>query len=199
MEPIRREEIKDLTAYERIRPEFRKRVIALRRERRILAGDRISIVFECRETVLYQIQEMLRAERIVDEGAIQHELDTYNEILPKSRSLAGTLFIELAESERIREELEEFLGLDRGEHVWFDLGGTERAVGKFAEGQSEEGRISSVHYVQFPFSPEAAASFRDLASPAWFVVEHPSYHIRVQVDGAARRSLMEDFAGSLDA
>lgn len=192
MEAIRREEIKDLTAYERMRPEFRKRIIALRRERRIAAGGRISVVFENRDTVLYQIQEMLRAERIVDEGAIQHELDTYNELLPKSRSLAGTLFIELTESERIREELEEFLGLDRGEHVWFELGGTERAPARFADGQSEEGRISSVHYVQFPFSSEGAAAFRDPALPVWFVVEHPNYRARVPVEGISRRSLLED-------
>jgi Protein of unknown function (DUF3501) len=194
MEPIRREEIEDLTAYERMRPEFRKKIIALRRDRRITAGDRLSIMFENRETVLYQIQEMLRAERIVDESAIRHELDTYNEILPKPQSLAGTLFIELTESDRIREELEEFLGLDRGEHVWFDLGPAGRAVARFSEGQSEDGRISSVQYVQFPFTPEGAAFFRDPSQPADLVVEHPNYRVRVAVEGVTRRSLAADLA-----
>jgi hypothetical protein len=116
MEPVRIEELKDLATYERMRPELRKRVIELRRDRRIAAGEKLSLVFENRETVLYQVQEMLRAERITANGAIQHELDTYNELLPRSDSLAGTLFIELAQSDRIREELEEFLGLDRGDH-----------------------------------------------------------------------------------
>jgi hypothetical protein len=194
MEPIRREEIKDLTAYERTRAESRKRIITLRRQRRVSAGDRISVVFENRETVLYQIQEMLRAERIVDEDAIQHELDTYNELLPRPDSLAGTLFIELTESERIREELEEFLGLDRGEHVWFDLGGSERAIARFAEGQSEDGRISSVQYVQFPFTRQGIAAFRDSAIPVSFVVEHPNYRVRFPIDEATRRLLAEDFS-----
>lgn len=193
MEPIHREEIRDLSAYERIRPEMRKRIITLRRERRVAAGDHISVVFENRETVLYQIQEMLRAERIVEEEAIRHELDTYNELLPKPQSLAGTLFVELTESDRIREELEAFVGLDRGEHVWFDVEGADRAVGRFAQGQSEEGRISSVQYVQFPFSREGVRAFRDFSLPAAFVVEHPNCKVRVPLEGSIRRALAEDF------
>ncbi len=194
MKPIRREEIRNLPGYERIRPDLRKRIIALRRERCIAAGDRISVVFENRETVLYQIQEKLRAERIVEDGAIQHELDTYNELLPKPQALAGTLFVELAASERIREELEEFIGLDRGEHVWFEVHETDRTVGRFAGGQGEEGRISSVHYVQFPFTRDGARAFRDLTLPAAFVVENPNYRVRVPIEGAIRRALAEDFS-----
>ncbi len=194
MEPIRREEIKEPAAYERIRPDLRKRIIALRRERRIAAGERISIVFENRETILYLIQEVIRAERIVEEGAIQHEIDAYNELLPRPDALAGSLYIELAEPDRIREELAGFVGLDRGEHVWFDLGGENRVVSKSLEGQSEEGRLSSVQRVQFPFTQAGIRLFQDLSHPLALVIDHPNYRVRVPIEGATRRSLAEDFA-----
>jgi hypothetical protein len=196
MQPIRRDEIKDLTGYERVRSELRKQVMEIKRTRRVLLGEKISIVFENRQTVLYQIQEMIRAERIVEEPAIAHEMETYNELLPKAQSLAGTLFLELTDARRIREELESFLGLDRGEHLWFDLGGAGKAYARFAEGQSEEGRISSVHYVQFPFANETAEAFANPMHPVQLVVEHPSYRASSPVDGALRRSLIEDLKGA---
>jgi hypothetical protein len=192
MQPIRREEIKDLTAYERIRSALRKEIIDLKTLRRAQVGEKISIVFENRQTVLYQIQEMLRAERIVDEKAIAHEMETYNELLPKQRSLAGTLFLELNEPKSIREELDRFLGLDRGEHLWFDLGSAGRVLARFAEGQSEEGRISSVHYVQFPFTSEGKEVFVDSSRPVQLVVDHPGYSARCGIEGGLRRSLIHD-------
>jgi hypothetical protein len=194
MKPIGVEELKDLTEYERIRPEARNRIIDLKNRRRIQAGEKISIVFENRETVLYQIQEMVRAERIVSPEGIAHEMETYNAILPKDGSLAGTLFIEIRDSTNIRADLDAFIGLDRGEHVWFDLGPAGRVVGRFAEGQSEEGRITSVHYLQFPFSPSAIKVFCDLGRPVTLVVEHAGYRASASVDGSTRRSLAEDLS-----
>jgi hypothetical protein len=194
--PIRIEEIKDLTTYERVRPEMRKRVIALRDVRRVMLGQKVSIVFENRETILYQIQEMLRAERIVEESAIQHEIDTFNELLPKPDRLVGTLFIELVDPDKIREELEQFVGLDRDEHVWFDLGDGGRIPARFAQGQSDEARIPSVHHVQFTFTPEAAAVFRTLTATVRLVVDHPRYKASAPVEGPTRHSLAEDLGGT---
>ena len=192
MQSIHIEDIKEPTAYERVRSEIRKRVIELRTLRRVQVGNRISIVFENRETVLYQIQEMLRAERITDETTILREIETHNEMLPKPGSLAGTLFVELTEPRKIRECLEEFVGLSHGEHVWFDLGEAGRVPARFAEGQGEEGRIASVHYVQFSFSQEAAKAFGDPSQPAFLVVDHPSCRAKTEVEGATRRSLTDD-------
>jgi hypothetical protein len=175
-----------------VRAEFRKQAMEAKHVRRVLLGEKISIVFENRTTVLYQIQEMIRAERIVEEAAIAHEMETYNELLPKPMSLAGTLFLELTDAKRIREELEGFLGLDSGEHLWFELGAAGKVYARFAEGQSEEGRISSVQYLQFPFTKEAVEAFLNPAHPVGLAVEHPSYRASAPVEGALRRSLIED-------
>lgn len=192
MRPIQLEDLKDLTAYERVRPDMRRALIDLRAARRVQAGPKVSIAFENRETVLYQIQEMIRAERMVEPEAIGHELETYNELLPKGVGLAGTLFIELTDAARIREDLEAFVGLDREGHVWFDLGEAGRSVARFAEGQSDENRISSVHYVQFPFTAAQAAIFRDAARPVALIVEHPGYSANMPVDGVTRQALTDD-------
>jgi hypothetical protein len=192
MRLVRPEELKDLTAYEQVRSDVRRAVIDLREKRRVQAGPTVSMVFENRETVTYQIQEMIRAERIVEPAAIAHELETYNELLPKGLGLAGTLFIELTDAIRIRQELEAFLGLDREGHVWIDLGDAGRSLARFAEGQSDESRISSVHYVQFPFTPEQAAVFREADRPVWFVIEHPACSSRVAIEGATRWALAAD-------
>lgn len=192
MKPIARDELKDLGEYERIRPEFRNRIIDLKNRRRIQAGEKISVVFENRETVMYQIQEMLRAEKIVSDEGISHEMETYNAILPRDGALAGTLFMEIRDALNIRSELDAFIGLDQGEHVWFDLARAGRVVGRFAEGQSEEGRITSVHYVQFPFPGAARKVFRDIEQPVRFVVDHAGYQASVPVEGSTRRSLAED-------
>jgi len=195
MRPVTLEELMDLAAYERTRPDVRRRMIELKSRRRIQAGAKISIVFENRDTILYQIQEMVRAEKITEQARIEHELETYNAILPKDGCLAGTLFIEITEAENIRAELDAFIGLDRGDRVWFDLGALGRVVGRFAEGQSEEGRISSVHYLQFPFRPDAARAFCDVDHPVAFVIDHDGYTASVPVDGSVRRSLAEDLTG----
>ena len=192
MRPIRQEDLKDLTNYERVRADVRKAMIDLRGRRRIQAGPKISILFENRQTVIYQIQEMIRAERMVDPAAIEHELETYNELLPKQTGLAGTLFIELTDTARIREDLEAFLGLDRGGHLWFDLGDAGRSSARFAEGQSDESRISSVHYVQFPFTAAQVAAFRDLSKPVSCVVDHPCYSASVAIADGTRKALAED-------
>jgi len=135
---------------------------------------------------------MLRTERVTDDTAILREIEMHNEMLPSPRSLAGTLFVELDEPGKIREHLEEFVGLDRGDHLWFELGEAGRVQARFTEGQGEEGRIASVHYVRFPFSEEAASAFRDLTHPVTLVMDHPSYQAKAVVEGATRRALAED-------
>jgi hypothetical protein len=192
MRPIQIEELKDLTSYELVRAQLRRAMIDLRGRRRLAVGPKISLVFENRDTVLYQIQEMIRAERIVDPIALSHELETYNELLPRGLGLAGTMFIEMTDSTRIREDLEAFLGLDREAHVWFDFGELGKSVARFSEGQSDEGRIASVHYVQFPFTADQVAAFRDPARPVQFVIDHDGYKARIPVEGEPRRSLIED-------
>src|SRR6187402_344807 len=94
MNPVDRSELLGLAAYEQIRERFRQRVIGLKKRRRIEVGRHMSLVFENHDTVLLQVQEMLRTERISDERAIEHELSTYNELIPAPGGVSCTLFIE---------------------------------------------------------------------------------------------------------
>ena len=104
MQPITRGEILSIAEYELIRPHFRSRIIADKKLRRLAVGDHISVVFENRDTVLYQIQEMVRTERITSEPAIAHELATYNDLIPASGQLSITLFVEIPDA-ALREKM----------------------------------------------------------------------------------------------
>lgn len=95
MRGVRRDEVLDLTGYEKLREVFLARTIALKRPRRISVGDRLTFVFENRDTVLFQIQEMLRVERTVKEEKIEEEIAVYNELVPGANELSATLMIEI--------------------------------------------------------------------------------------------------------
>ena len=109
----------------------------------------MSLVFENRLTVLGQIQEMCRAERIVKPEAIQHEIDIYNELLPDPGEVAATLLVEITEERQIQSQLDRLLGLTTGRHLLFELG-DRRVTARFLEGQSREDRIAAVQYLRFP-------------------------------------------------
>lgn len=95
MKKIEYSEVKNIYEYEKIRNDFRNYIIDLKKRRRVEVGNRISIVFENRDTVLFQIQEMMRAERMVDDNEIKFEVDTYNDLIPEKNELSATLFIEV--------------------------------------------------------------------------------------------------------
>jgi len=185
-------EILDLTAYEKIRPEFVERMIALKRPRRIHVGDRLTFIFENRDTVTYQIQEMTRAERTVEEAKIADEVAVYNELIPGDHELSATLMIEIPQMEQIRAELDRLVGID--EHVSLRVGETAvRAT--FDAKQFEEDRISAVQYSKFPLGAEVAAAFRDPATTVVLSVDHPNYRDETKIDGPARESLIRDLEG----
>ena len=122
MRPVETSEILNLYDYERVREARRRAIIALKSERRVEVGRYLSFVFENRETVWFQIQEMVRAERIVDEGRIAEEVEVYNGLLPRPGELAATMFIEIAESAQIKPVLDTLLGIDVGDHVRLQVG-----------------------------------------------------------------------------
>ena len=192
MQKISRGDVKDLIEYEKVREETRRRLIALKRTRRIPVGDRLTFLFENRDTVLFQIQEMIRTERMVDEEKIREEIDVCNELMPGERELSATMFIEVDEPGRIREVLDRFQGIDRGGVVCFQIGERFTAPGIFEAGRSKEDKISAVHYVKFPFSAPARDAFLDLQVPVELVVDHPRYKEWTKIEGETRRSLTED-------
>ena len=193
MKKIELSDVKNLQDYELIRDQWRKTVIETKARRRILLGDRMSLAFESRLTVLNQIQEMCRAERIVKPDAVQQEIDVYNELLPGDGELSATLLIEITDEARVRPELDALIGLTSGRHLWLEFG--ERKVfGRFLEGQAREDRIAAVQYVRFPVGRDGAtiAALESGTSPASIVVDHPAYRAVAELSPAARRELARD-------
>ena len=190
MRPIERSEILQLGEYERIREPFRNRVIGEKRRRRVAIGEHLSAIFENRDTVMLQIQEMLRTERITTEPAIMHEIETYNDLLPKSGQLSITLFVEVPERETRERLLRDLAGLE--DSVALEVAGTRvRATGK-REG-AEPGRTTAVHYLKFDLPAPAIERLRAGAEVA-LLVEHPHYQARTTLPPETRAALVEDLA-----
>jgi hypothetical protein len=193
MQKILRDDVRDLVQYEKVRDEMRHRLIGLKRWRRVPVGDRLMFLFENRDTVLFQIQEMIRTERMVKEEKILEEIETYNDLMPGERELSATMFIEVDDPGRIREVLDSLKGIDRGSTVGLQIGGRFQVPGIFEGGRSNEEKISAVHFVKFPFSDSARDAFLDWREPIELVVDHPGYKRQTKIDGDTRRSLMADF------
>ena len=191
MNRVETSEILDLTAYEKIRERYLAETIAMKKNRRVPLGDRLTFIFENRDTVIFQIQEMTRAERSVREEAIAEEVAVYNELVPGDHELSATLMIEIPEADRIRSELDRLVGID--EFVCLEVGEA-RVPATFDDKQFEGDRISAVQYVKFPLGPEAAAAFQDPGTPVTLRVSHPAYTAEQPIEGAWRASLAGDLA-----
>jgi hypothetical protein len=187
MQKVTLDEIVGSERYEKIRDDFRRRVIELKKHRRLSVGDRMTFVFENHETVLFQIQEMLRAERITDIDKIRLEIDTYNELIPRDGELSSTLLIEITEQKQIRPELVKLIGLDKA--VSLQIGHRFPVPGVFEGGRSTEDNLSAVQYVRFPLSPEARAAFCEGKDEVRLVIAHPNYQAQVPLPTATRQSL----------
>jgi hypothetical protein len=188
------DDIVDHRAYERERDEFRATIIALKQRRRVALGDFITIVFENTDTMRFQVQEMARAERMLTDDAIAHEVETYNELVPDAGELSGTLFIELTADDALREWLPRLRGVEFA--VRFDLGPPDDAqqvvgVPRDEERLTRDDITSTVHYLRFPFSPAQHALLAE--GPARLVVDHPEYQVSVELDDAQRAELLRDF------
>ena len=193
MKKVELAEILNIAEYEKVRQDFRKRIIELKKKRRVAVGPNVTFVFENHDTVLSQVQEMRRAERLVHDDAIQHEIDTYNSILPERNELAATMFIELPDQSSIREEITKFHGANTGEAIYLQIG-DERLPGDFAAGQSDEHRISAVQYVRFRFNDPQREAFVSGVQEVKLVVNHPNYQYIAPIEGAIRQELGRDLA-----
>jgi hypothetical protein len=191
MKKIVLDDILGLSAYERVREDFRRRTIGLKEARRITVGDKVTLVFENRDTVIFQIQEMVRAERIADLDKIREEIEVYNQLIPEPGELSSTLFLEITEQSHLREELLKFLGID--ETVHFNVG-SHSIHGKFEAGHSKEDKISAVQYVKFSFTEEARLALMN-GEEAAIVINHSNYQARAVIDSRTRQSLVEDLTG----
>jgi len=189
--PITRRDIKGPALYGPIRDDYRKRVIEMKRARRVLIGDRVSLVFENRHTLALQIEEICRAEGLTRDEQIESEIAVYNELMPTETSLSATLFIELPPDADPYTALRDLVGLD--EHVVLHIG-PHAIRAAFEPGRSTDDRISAVQYTRYPLSSAALAA---LAAPGTAVaveIDHPNYRRRTACPEATRSSLAADYA-----
>jgi hypothetical protein len=193
MRKVERNEILGLAEYETIRDRFRSRMIEEKRIRRIAVGDKATLVFENHDTVLLQIQEMLRTERITREAAIVHEIETYNNLVPGADELSATVMIEIIDT-TVRDA---FLVAARGfeRHVALVVDG-EKHPAVWEAARELDDRTSAVHYLRFPLGPKSAAYIRERAKDAKVevVVDHPVYSVRAPLSPATLASVAEDLA-----
>lgn len=180
--------------YERQREGFRARIIELKQRRRISVGPLITLVFENRETLLFQIQEMIRVEQIVDPAKVREELDVYNALLPSTGELSATLLIEITDEARTKEWLDTFMGLDHGQKVAIVVGRA-HIYAEFEGGHSRETKISAVHFVRFQMPLSMKDLLADLRVPVTLSVQHGSYQADAPVPGSMREEWLRDLEG----
>jgi hypothetical protein len=182
-----------LEAYAKARPDFRTRVIAHKKHRTVALGDHLTLIFEDALTVRYQIQEMLRIERIFEQEGIRDELDTYNPLIPDGSNWKATLLIEYPDVEERQVMLARLKGVE--DRVWVQVDGHER-VGAIADEDLErenEEKTSAVHFVRFELT---VAMKRALAAGARLAigVDHADYSAGIEADAAVRTALIKDLA-----
>src|SRR5262245_19993035 len=180
--------------YERQRERFRSRIIELKRRRRISVGSLIALVFENRDTLQFQVQEMIRVERIIDPAKVQDELEVYNALLPRPGELSATLLIEIVEQERMKELLDLFMGLDRGQTVAIRAG-QDTVYGEFEGGHSHETKISAVHFLRFKPSVTLTGALGRREIPITLSVDHATYHEAAMVPWDMRQEWLADLKG----
>jgi hypothetical protein len=190
-------DVLDLRAYERVRHDYRARVIGRKRNRRVGLGPFITLVFECLDTVRFQIQEMARAEKIISDEGIQTELDIYNRLLPSKGELSATLFIELTSDESLREWLPRLVGIEKqvGLAVGSELVVRATPEAQHAAALTRETVTPAVHYVRFPFSSAQVEAF-DAAAEVALVSTHPAYEARTILSREVRAELLGDLRGT---
>ena len=189
-------DVLDLRAYERVREEYRAEVIARKRDRRVALGPGMTLVFECFDTVRFQVQEMARAEKIISDEGLQVELDIYNRLLPEPGELSATVFIELTSDEALREWLPRLVGIET--QLGIAVGGDivrSRPEAQHRAALTREEVTPAVHYVRFPFSEAQVAAF-GTADVVSLVATHPAYEERTDLSPGVQRALLGDLLGT---
>jgi hypothetical protein len=191
VKPIRFEETLSLDDYQGVRDRLRPLFIHEKERRRLQVGSHLTFIFENTQTQWYQIHEMIWSEKMTQREAIQHEIDTYNELLPASGELAATLLIEYAEPREREAALARLVGLER--HLWMKLG-SKKIAARFDERQMTSDRISAVQFVRFSLEDIDAERFLELAGNSEVSVEadHHSLAARGVIGGRLAMSLAED-------
>jgi hypothetical protein len=191
MELIRKEDLAGKVEYERLRPEFRRRVMALKNKRRVAVGDNATVHFETRDTMLYQVYEMLRAEDSWDrERAVEDELEAYNPLIPQNGGLSATLMLEYETPAERSLHLEALVGLDQ--HVWLEVGDTEPVAAVFDDAQVSPTRISSVQYIRWPLDDDRRRILQTDGAVVRILFDHPHYEAQAVLGEETRKEIARD-------
>ena len=190
---IERDSLLSLEAYARQRSQFRAKVMEHKKRRTVHLGANVTLQFEDELTVRYQVQEMLRIERIFEEEGIQHELDAYNPLVPDGANWKATLMIEYPDPEERRHMLAALKGIER--RVWVQVDGLERVYAiadEDLERETEE-KTSAVHFLRFELDPAMRRAVREGAALR-VGVDHPEYSASVETAPAVRAALAADLS-----
>jgi hypothetical protein len=193
MARVERSSLLSLEAYARERNAFRARVIEHKKYRTVPLGEHVTLIFEDELTIRYQIQEMLRIERIFEEEGIQHELDAYNPLVPDGTNLKATMMIEYPDVAERQRQLARLKGIE--DRVWVQVADCARVYSiadEDLERENEE-KTSAVHFLRFELEPAMREALRRGASIA-VGVDHPEYQASIEADPAVRAALTADLA-----
>ena len=188
---IKRDSLMSLEAYARGRNEFRARVIAHKKNRTVHLGANVTLLFEDELTIRYQVQEMLRIERIFEDEGIQHELDAYNPLVPDGGNWKATMLIEYPDEAQRRRMLGALKGIER--RVWVQVAGASRVTAVADEDLERENaeKTSSVHFLRFELDAATRERLRQGAAVT-IGVDHPQYSAAVELSPEQRAALASD-------
>ena len=192
MQKITRDKLCSLEKYDAIRREYRDKVMAHKQNRRLPIGPSATLYFEDTLTMQYQVQEMLRIERIFEAEAIQEELDTYNPLIPDGRNWKATFMIEYGDETERRRQLAQMMGIEKT--VWLRIGDGARITPIADEDleRTDEDKTSAVHFLRFELSPGQIAALRN-GAPFIAGIDHPAYtHSVNPVPENIRQALLAD-------
>ena len=190
---LERADLMTLERYAEERPSFRAKVIAHKALRRVALGPHVTLMFEDRLTIQYQIQEMLRVERIFDAAGIEEELDAYNPLIPDGQNLKATMLIEYPDVEERKAALARMPGVEH--KVWLKIGDGERvfAIANEDLDRSNDEKTAAVHFMRFEVSAAAIAELRNGAALT-LGIDHPELPHEVTLSAEAAAALAADFA-----
>jgi hypothetical protein len=191
MDKLTHADLWKLEEYARERSAFRTKVIAHKKTRTVHLGPHLTLIFEDRTTVQYQVQEMLRIERIFEPDAIDEELGAYNPLIPDGANLKATMLIEYDDVEMRKRELEKLRGIEDVIELAVGTHAPVKAIADEDLDRSNETKTSAVHFLRFELAPAMVAGLRS-GEPLVFAVAHPHYAARVTIDEPVRKALVAD-------
>jgi hypothetical protein len=191
MQRLTTADILDKQTYEQARADLRRRIMVQKEKRRVAVGDHVMFHFENRDTMHYQVHEMLRTEESwLRAGAVDDEIEAYNPIIPRTGELSATMMIEYATAPERALMLPRFVGIER--HVWLRVGDSALVPATFDGGQIAEHKVSSVQYVKFALSEEQRRLLKADGTVVRLTIDHPAYTAQAVLSEETRKAIASD-------